>query len=65
MRIRCLGCAKFVFDVEIRSEDLAAQPVIALTCPNCSAPTSLQRRDGGGVEICLDKHLKDQRAPTK
>jgi len=62
MKIRCLDCAGFEFELELDSQSLDRQPVISLTCPKCGSSTALQKRDGGGVEISLDKHLASKRA---
>lgn len=58
MKIRCMDCGVFEFELELDARALDVQPVISLTCPRCGSSTALQKRDGGGVEIGLDKHLK-------
>jgi hypothetical protein len=57
-----MECGEFEFEIELDPQALQRQPVISLTCPKCGSSTALQKRDGGGVEIGLDKHLKAKRA---
>jgi len=65
MKIRCLDCAQFEFEVELDPQTLRHQPVISLTCPKCGASTAIQSRPGGGVEIALDRHLKTTKEARK
>ncbi len=63
MKIACLSCRGFVFDIEVASVDFKRAPVIALTCPECGKSTAVQERSGGGIEISTDKHLESLRHP--
>lgn len=61
MKIACLSCRRFEFEVELNEMDFRRAPVIALTCPACGKSTAVQQRSGGGIEIALDKHLEKER----
>ncbi len=62
MKITCLNCKRFEFEIDISSAEIQSAPVVALTCPECGKSTSIQERPGGGIEIALDKHLEKNRS---
>lgn len=62
MKINCMTCGSFTFDVELSEADFSRAPVITLTCPSCGKSTALQEREGGGIEVSLDKHLESKRS---
>lgn len=53
MKVSCLGCAEFTFEIELDPATFRYAPVFSLTCPKCASSTALQQRVGGGVEIAL------------
>jgi hypothetical protein len=61
MIIKCLNCKKYEFDINISSFEVENAPVVSLTCPDCGKSTAMQKRDSGGIEIALDKHLDSVR----
>jgi hypothetical protein len=62
MKITCLSCRGFVFEIELSSmESFQDFPVVSLACPECGNSTAIHERDGGGIEIMLDKRPEKQR----
>jgi hypothetical protein len=61
VKISCLSCKQFDFEIDVSTMEIESAPVIALTCPQCGKSTSIQERPGGGIEIALDKHLEKTR----
>jgi len=61
MKITCMSCKGFEFEVEVSEMDFQRAPAVALTCPQCGKSTAIQQRPGGGIEVALDKHLEKQR----
>ena len=61
MKISCMNCQKYEFEVDISSAEINSAKVVSLTCPVCGKSTAMQERAGGGIEIALDKHLESKR----
>jgi uncharacterized protein YlaI len=61
MKITCMSCQRFEFEIDLSPSELKKTPVVALTCPECGKSTAVQERPGGGIEISLDKHLEKSR----
>ena len=62
MKISCMNCQRYEFEVDISVAEIDLAKVVTLTCPNCGKSTALQERAGGGIEIALDKHLESKRS---
>jgi len=62
MKIMCLSCKGFEFEIDISNAEIKSAPVVALTCPKCGKSTAIQERPRGGIEITLDLHLEKHRS---
>ena len=61
MKITCMGCKRFEFEIDVSLLEIESTHVVALTCPDCGKSTSIGERPGGGFVISLDKHLESLR----
>ncbi len=59
MKIKCLSCQQFEFDIDVSENDVMINsPVISLNCPSCSKNTAIEARTGGGIQIVLDRGIE-------
>ena len=60
MKIKCLSCQQFEFDIDVTENDVSFNaPVISLNCPACGKNTAIwEREGGGGITIGLDRGVE-------
>ena len=64
MKIKCLSCQQFEFDIDVSENDVTLNAaVISLNCPTCGQNTAIWERPGGGIQIALDRHIEKERVP--
>jgi len=65
MKIKCLSCQQFEFDIDVTENDVTLNAVvISLNCPTCGQNTAIEERPGGGIQIALDRGIKKEEART-
>ena len=64
MKIKCLSCQQFEFDIDVTENDVAfSNKIISLNCPTCGKNTAiLEREGGGGIQIALDRGIEKAQA---
>ena len=63
MKIKCLSCQQFEFDIDVTENDVAfSNKIISLNCPACGKNTAIESRKGGGIQIALDRGVEKMKA---
>ena len=63
MKIKCLSCQQFEFDIDVTENDVSfSAAVISLNCPACGKNTAIESRKGGGIQIALDRGIEKMKA---
>ena len=64
MKIKCLSCQQFEFDIDVTENDVTfSNKIISLNCPTCGKNTAiLEREGGGGITIGLDRGVEKMKA---
>ena len=63
MKIKCLSCQQFEFDIDVTENDVSfSAAVISLNCPACGKNTAIESRKGGGIQIALDRGIEQAEA---
>ena len=63
MKIKCLSCQQFEFDIDITENDVTSiNKIISLNCPTCGKNTAIESRKGGGIQIALDRGIEKMKA---
>ena len=64
MKIKCLSCQQFEFDIDVTENDVTfVNKIISLNCPTCGKNTAIwEREGGGGITIGLDRGAEKMEA---